>query len=141
MYITWFLNFPALRYAGYAISLFLIAVPISYSLSRYKLIDEKKFVLKIKILFIICLVIFNVRNLDRIQKKFILEKNDNYNFITFPFYWTQNVTYSTKKVNNVEISILDNNDMCWAVKPVCIRRQNINIDSINGFIFYFVDDR
>ena len=99
----------------------------------------KKYYNKIKIIFIICLIIFNVRNIDRINKKLELDQNNNHNFTNFPFYWTKDVNYSRKNINNYEVSFLNGNDPCWDIKPVCVRRPNINIKKNNGYIFYSVN--
>ena len=76
----------------------------------------KKYYNKIKIIFIICLIIFNVRNIDRINKKLELDQNSNHNFTNFPFYWTKDVNYSRKNINNYEVSFLNGNDPCWDIK-------------------------
>ena len=133
------MNFPALRYAGYSISYFLIIFPICLIIIKYKIPDEEKYFRKLKIIFVICLIIFNVRNIDRINKKFELDQHSNHNFSNFPFYWIKDVNYSRKNINNYEVSFLTGNDPCWDVKPVCVRRPNINIKKNKNYIFYSVN--
>lgn len=140
VFLIWFSNFPTLRYAGYSISFFLIILPICFFISKYKINNEKKYFYRLKIFFVICLVIFNIRNFERINTKLELNEHSSYNFTNFPFYWTKNLNYSRKNINNYEISFLKSKDHCWDVKPVCVKRPNIGIRMSNGFIFYYVDN-
>ena len=139
VFFIWFTNFPTLRYAGYSISFFLIVVPICFFLSKYQISNEKKYFDRLKIFFVVCLVIFNVRNIDRINKKLSLFEESNFNFINFPFYWIKDVNYSRGYINDYEVSVLKSSDPCWAVKPVCVRRPNISVNKVNGYIFYYVN--
>ena len=106
-----------------------------FFLSKYQISNEKKYFDRLKIFFVVCLVIFNVRNIDRINKKLSLFEESNFNFINFPFYWIKDVNYSRGYINDYEVSVLKSSDPCWAVKPVCVRRPNISVNKVNGYIF------
>ena len=59
--------------------------------------------------------------------------------LIFLFYWIKDVNYSRGYINDYEVSVLKSSDPCWAVKPVCVRRPNISVNKVNGYIFYYVN--
>lgn len=64
LFLEWFLYHPALRYGGYIIISLIFFIPLSYFLSKYEI--TKKFKLNVSILFVLVIIIFLGRNIDRI---------------------------------------------------------------------------
>ena len=62
--LEWFFNHPSLRYGGYIIFALIFFIPLSHLLSKYKI--SKNFKLKTNFLFILVILIFIGRNIDRI---------------------------------------------------------------------------
>ena len=62
--VEWFYNHPSLRYGGYVIFALIFFIPLSNFLSKYKITEYFK--LKTFILFFLVILIFIVRNVDRI---------------------------------------------------------------------------
>ena len=84
--LYWFFNFPTLRYAGYSVVFMFITLPYIYYLSYQLDLSNKKVKTKVKILFLLSIAIFNVRNVDRIYNEFSLNINEHHNFSNFPFF-------------------------------------------------------
>tara|TARA_B100001540_G_C15802039_1_gene640322 strand:+ start:1126 stop:2844 length:1719 start_codon:yes stop_codon:yes gene_type:complete len=138
IFIFWFLNFPTLRYAGYAIVFLLISYPSSYVLMNKIDFSDGKVIKKIKILVLITLVIFNVRNINRINQELNLPENQNHNFKNFPFYWVDDVRYEKVKINNFTLYKVQDSKMCWNIPSTCIRTlSGLNVIKKNGYKFYF----
>ena len=116
----WFLNFPTLRYAGYSIVFFLIILPFTYYISGRleinSIVTKKKFL----ILLIICIVVFNLRNLNRINNEMSLSENSANNFSNFPFYWVKDVKYKKTKINFISVNLVESGNSCWATPSICV---------------------
>lgn len=68
LFIEWFTNHPALRYGGYILIALLIFVPLSIYLENNHT-NKNKIFSRLKILLIITIIIFLVRNLSRINNE------------------------------------------------------------------------
>ena len=137
IFLVWFLNFPTLRYAGYSIVFLLIMFPASYFLSKKLNFSDKKVIKKFKFLIIISFVIFNVRNINRINSELSLNEKQNHNFNNFPFYWIDEVNYEDIKVDDIKVYKVKNGKMCWNTPSPCVRSiSNLQIKQKNGYLFY-----
>ena len=123
--IEWFLNHPAMRYGGYV----LFAIPIflyaSSLIENFKL--NKKKIKMLTIFFVILtVIIFNVRNIVRLNKEINFY---GYNIFSSPFYFVEKVeNYKILENNNLTIYSTKNNKMCWATKTPCSNAKNISLD-------------
>ena len=109
----WFYKHPTLRYGGYSSLTSLIFLPTALFLaySQIKRSTKKKLVVG---LVITTLLIFNLRNIKRINKEMKI-----YSTESFPFFYIPKVDFnSVKLANNVNIHIPENN-ACWAIKTPC----------------------
>ena len=137
VFSLWFFNFPSLRYAGYSILFLLLVVPLCIYLAKNlnfnKIIIKKK----IKILIILSLIIFNFKNLQRLNNELSLKNYEHHNFLNFPFYWVDNVEYESILINGKYFYEVSNNKSCWNVPPTCLRDRNyLDIQTKNGYFFY-----
>ena len=138
IFLFWFFNFPTLRYAGYAVVFLLISYPASYILINKIDFNNEKVIRKVKILILISLVIFNVRNIIRINQELYLTENQNHNFKNFPFYWIEDVKYEKVKINNFTLYNVQDGKMCWDTPSTCLRTvSGLHINEKNGYKFYF----
>ena len=94
---------------------------------------KKKFFL----LFLISLVVFNVKNLVRINKELSLEVSQSHNFSNFPFFWVKNVKYQDFKSENYIYNIAERGNKCWATPSVCITADGIKTKKIKNYIVHF----
>ena len=120
--IEWFLNHPSMRYGGYI----LIALPfiIMTSFLINNLSIKKNQIYFFTISFItISLLIYNVRNIHRLNKEIVFYK---YNIKQSPYFFVEDVKFN--KVHQNEdfkiYSTLDNK-MCWATKTPCSYHKKI----------------
>ena len=102
----------------------LFICPFCYYISN-RIIFNDKVIKKFSLLFIILIIIFNVRNLDRIQKELSLKENEHHNFKSFPFYWVNKPYYKKSKNKLIDLNHVDKR--CWATPSVCI---NISEDEL-----------
>ena len=75
--LEWFLNHPALRYGGYYLLCTIWFIPLSIYLSKKKFlfIDKKKATIS---LIVLSLLIFNLRNIKRIDEEFLRVQENNF---------------------------------------------------------------
>ena len=134
--LYWFFNFPTLRYAGYSVVFMFITLPYIYYLSYQLDLSNKKVKTKVKILFLLSIAIFNVRNVDRIYNEFSLNINEHHNFSNFPFFWVENISYKTIDEKLIKLNLIEQNKSCWATPSVCVTVDNLNIQYTKGYIIY-----
>ena len=121
-FLEWFLNHPSMRYGGFV----LIGLPIiifsSSMIARYEIL--KKNIYKLTIFFIILsLMVFNVRNIIRIDKEANIY---GYNIFKSPFYFIENVN-SKIILKNEHLKIFNPDKNCWASKTPCSYNTNLEL--------------
>ena len=137
IFLIWFLNFPTLRYSGYAIVFLLIIFPISFYLSGKIDLSNKNILKKISIIFFISYTIFVYKNVSRIYDEFQLSKIDHNNFKDFPFYWIDKNKFKEVLVDNHYLYLTQGK--CWATPSTCVRSvDSLKITKKNSYIFYII---
>ena len=81
---------------------------------------------------ILSIIVFNLRNIDRINNEFSLKINEHHNFSNFPFYWVKKMEYKKKQFFNT----LTSGGSCWSTPSVCYSGDGINVQSKNGYLIY-----
>ncbi len=113
--------------------LLLFICPFCLFLSNRIYFDDKV-IKKFSIFFIILIVIFNLRNIDRINKEFSLKEYEHHNFKNFPFFWAHSPNYITLKNKFIDLNLVSGR--CWATPSVCIHEDNLEIKKNKGFIIF-----
>lgn len=125
----WFFKFPSLRYGGSVLIISLLVIPFSFLLNIKK---NSKLMKQFKILFIFSILIFNIKNISRINKEF------NYSaagyFKSFPLFYIENVNYSETLINNEKVYVVKG--MCWATPSPCVRNADKKIKIKYGYKIY-----
>jgi len=120
--VEWFLNHPAMRYGGYVLFAVPFFVLTSISLEKLSFSKQKIYINSI-IFIILTILIFNSRNLIRINKEI---KVYNYNILKSPFYFTDKVEHElVHKRDNFYLYSTKNKKMCWASKTPCSYDRNL----------------
>ncbi len=131
-FLVWFFNHPALRYGGYV----LIAAPILLLCSQYLAsIDLNKKSIKNKSIYLIILtiLIFNLKNFNRINKEIKVYK---YPIKENPFFRVLKTNYYNPiKFNGLKI-YANKDQMCWATPTPCTYNPNLII--YKKFSFFIV---
>ena len=137
VFLTWFTNFPTLRYAGYIVVYILIITPIIFFLNK-KIDFKKKINLKkLIILFAIGYSIFLSKNINRIHNELLISKDNHHNFENFPFYWIEKVDFEKIFISDHSMYFVKNNKKCWNVPSTCVRStSSIDIIKKNNYVFY-----
>ena len=114
----WFYNRPSLRYGGYYLFCFFFFIPFSYYISRYK-INYEKIKKSVFSLVVISFLIFNFKNISRINEEKDMFKNDKDNI--FPLYYAPIQTFRTIELeNNINIYLPTSGDGCYVTKTPCV---------------------
>ena len=128
--LFWFINHPSLRYGGYIpIAIFVFSL-ISFFISDLDL--PKNFYRNTKILIILVLLVFNVKNINRIYSEF--NRIDQYQFNSFPYFFVKEKEYSPQYYKN-EVYLNVAEKYCWSVPSPC-SNTIYEIKKKNGFIFF-----
>jgi hypothetical protein len=115
LFFEWFYQHPALRYGGYSLLSSIIFLPTSLFIAHSSI--EKKAKKKlVTIIIIASLLIFNVRNITRINKEMKL-----YNSNSFPFFYVQRGNFDLINLNeDINVYIPKKIDACWSIKTPCV---------------------
>ena len=132
LFIFWFFKFPQLRYGGYVLVYFVLAIPFVFLF--YEINFNDKFIKKKTIiLIIISFLIFNFKNVLRIKNEI---NNDNLdNFKNFPLFFVKKIKPDIKYVNEHKVYYIS--ESCWAVSSTCVRDLKFNVKKRKNYIFYY----
>ena len=113
--LEWFLNHPAFRYGGYYLLCILWFIPLSIYLSKKKfLFNQKKTMIISTIIF--SLLVFNLRNIKRIDDEFLRVTNHN-----FPLFYVEFQTSDEFDLgDNVKVYVPNIGEGCWVAKTPCV---------------------
>ena len=129
LFIEWFYKHPTLRYGGYSLLASLIFLPTSLFLSNSS-INKKTKRKMVTTLVVATLLIFNIRNIKRIDKEIKI-----YNSDSFPFFYVPKSNYELVNLNeNINVYIPNNMGGCWAIKTPCVGGvDHFEVKKIFGF--------
>jgi len=131
LFSEWFYKHPTLRYGGYSLLASLVFLPTSMFLSNSP-INKKTKKKIIATLVITSLLIFNARNIKRIDKEIKV-----YNSSSFPFFYVPKGDSELISLDeNIKVYYHKNIDACWATKTPCVGGSgdlNIKVKKILGF--------
>ena len=127
LFFEWFYYHPALRYGGYNLLALLVFIPVSLFLENY-LGNQLNFQRKVNIILIVVIVIFSLRNVQRINKEY---KVYNYNLFTNAYYKEFQQNFSINEDIERLILCIDNksDENC---KKEYFRSRKI----LNSYMFY-----
>ena len=136
LFSEWFYKHPTLRYGGYSLLASLIFLPTSLFLSNSPIEGKTKKKL-VTTIVIATLLIFNARNIIRVNKEM-----KQYNSDSFPFFYVPKVDFKTINLSkdiNIYVPI---NEACWAIKTPCAGgSENIDIKEIFGFNVFLAKNK
>ena len=131
LFSEWFYKHPTLRYGGYSLLASLVFLPTSLFLSNSP-INKKTKKKIIATLVITSLLIFNARNIKRIDKEIKV-----YNSSSFPFFYVPKGDSELISLDeNIKVYFHKNIDACWATKTPCVGGSgdlNLKVKKILGF--------
>ena len=115
LFSEWFYKHPTLRYGGYSLLASLIFLPTSLFLSNSP-IERKTKKKLVTIIVVATLLIFNARNIKRIDKEIKV-----YNSSSFPFFYVPKGDSKLISLDeNIKVYFHKNIDACWATKTPCV---------------------
>ena len=131
--IEWFINHPALRYGGYVLIASLILLPVSMIISKYN-ISVKDLYKRLSILFVIVILIFVTRNLNRIHKEV---KQYNYKPILNSLYF---MDQSHFRINDSMNKLILNLKNCENNSNECDKNLELRIKRISSNRYIFIPE-
>lgn len=130
IFFIWFTKHPTLRYGGYSAMFLLVSIPITFFFSRIE--NKDGFIKKLKILISTIVILFNLKNFNRINNE--IEREDLYKFTNFPFYSIKEKEFKKKKYDT-GLTIFAAHH-CWATPTPCGHlSEKIKVKKKNGFYF------
>ena len=130
IFCIWLTNHPTLRYGGYSAVFLFISLPFSLVFCNF----QNKDVSQKKIIFLILFVaiLFNVRNITRIQKEFV--RTDIFKFQNFPYFFIKEKNY---EIYNFDSGLtIYQTHHCWATPTPCGGVDNKTfVKKKNGYFF------
>ncbi len=132
--VFWFFKHPSLRYGGYfPISILIVLFAVNlYKKSKIKNGLNKNYLLKIKGILLITIIIFNLKNIVRINYEF--GREDQYKFTNFPLFFVKEKKYKSLKLDNKQyLNITEG--YCWATPTPCSNTE-IKARIINDYLFF-----
>ena len=126
-----------MRYGGYV--LFALPIFIFTSSILEKLNITKKKLLNISIFYVlIAVTLFNIRNLNRLDKEINFY---NYNILKSPYFFTENnVSSIIYDQNEFKIYSPPKSRMCWASKTPCSYYKKVKVKKFLGLRVVYRDD-
>ena len=132
IFLIWFLKHPTLRYGGYPVIFLILSIPVSIFFGKFE--NRIYFYKKLSYLIILVFVLFNLKNISRINNEF--ERGDLYKFSNFPFYSIENKKFSKIKFNSG--LTLFSAHHCWATPSPCGQiGDDINVIKRKGYYFIY----
>ena len=125
--LEWFFNHPSLRYGGYVVIFLLITIPISVLLENQGFNFKEK-INSIKVIFLIGIIIFAARNINRLNNEY---KIYNYTFYKNPYYRIQDSFFYMQNKKN---KFFKKSDYCESINF----ETKLNCKKINGYNFYYL---
>ena len=131
IFLIWFFKHPTLRYGGYPIVFLIFSIPIAIFFEKFE--NKKFFNKKLNILIILVLLLFNLKNVLRINKEF--QREDLYKFSDFPYFAIDKKKFSEKKFES-GLTIFSAHH-CWSTPSPCGNLSE-EIDVIKKRGYYFI---
>ena len=114
IFILWFIKHPALRYGGY-LPLSLMLFFLFSLIFKENEINHKNYKKKINVIILFVVIIFNIKNLIRLNDEY---KTDNeYKFENFPFYFIKEKKFESRLIEGKNYSKTEG--FCWSIEPLC----------------------
>ena len=134
VFFIWFIRIPTLRYGGYPIVFLTLSIPTALIYQRLK--NKDFFEKKLKYLIILIVIIFNLKNINRIDKEF--KRTDLYKFDNFPFFAIPEKKFILEEFPSGLI-VYRTNGHCWNTPTPCIGNLSgkINVKKNNGYYFIY----
>ncbi len=132
IFLIWFFKHPSLRYGGYSICFLLLSIPTA--LIFFKFDNKNFFKNKFKFIVVITVIIFNFKNIDRIDKE--LNRLDLYKFNNFPYFTIFEKKFIYEKYSS-GLVIYKTNSHCWDTPTPCVANLNskFKVEKKNGYYF------
>jgi hypothetical protein len=134
IFFIWFLKHPQLRYGGYSIVFLTLSIPIALIYQRVK--NKTFFNKNLKYLIILIVIVFNIKNINRINNEF--QRTDLYKFDNFPFFSIPEKEFISEKSSSGLI-FYRTNGHCWNTPSPCVGHLSgkLQIKKDNGYYFFY----
>ena len=134
IFFIWFLKHPQLRYGGYPVIFLILSIPIAVIYQKIQ--NKNSYMKNLKYLILLVLVIFNLKNLNRINLEF--QRTDYYRFDNFPFFAIPDKEFITKK-SPTGLTLHHTQGHCWNLPSPCKGNltKDIEVKRHNGYYFLY----
>ncbi len=130
LFLEWFLGHPSMRYGGYVLFAIIIFLFTSRIIEYFNVSLKKIYYSSLCLIFL-TLIIFNARNVSRLNLEI---KQYGYNIIDSPFFFVKDVNYKVlNEYEKIKLYQTSEGQMCWATPTPCTNRDSLMIRKLNGF--------
>ena len=133
LFIEWFYNHPALRYGGYILICLIFFIPTSVFLAKSNL-NFEKIKKRTSFLILLTLLIFLLRNLDRIYDEI---KKYDYQVFNHSFYFLDDSHF---RIESMFQDLIINYNNCVEKNLSCDQDKFLKIKKIQGKKYIFIND-
>jgi hypothetical protein len=133
IFFIWFSKHPQLRYGGYSIIFLTLSIPIALLYQNIK--NKDFFKEKFKYLALFIIIIFNLKNITRIDKEF--NRTDLYKYDNFPFFAIPEKEFISNSYPSGLI-IYSTKGHCWNTPSLCTEGSSSKIKVKKNNRYYFL---
>ena len=131
IFLIWFIKFPQLRYGGYTLVASLFFLPFCFYFINFRI--NKVAYKSAKILFMISIIVFFGRNINRISNEIIVYQ---YNPLKSAYFHIQEHKFERKVLDNGIVLNLTKGE-CWSIAQPCARSPSLTAVRKNGYVIYY----
>ncbi len=106
-----------------------MSLPIAFIFSFF--VERNNLNKKMSFLIIIVVIIFNIKNFNRINNEF--KRNDIFKFSNFPFFAIKNTEFTKTKFDSGLTIYKQTNGHCWGIPSPCGLAKDV--DKKGGYYF------
>ena len=132
IFFIWLTKHPQLRYGGYSIVFLTLSIP--FALVYQKMKNQNFFNKKLKYLLILVVIIFNVKNINRINDEF--QRADLYKFDNFPYFAIPEKEFISEKSSS-GLTFYRTIGHCWNTPTPCVGHLTGKIEVKKNNSYYF----
>lgn len=135
IFLVWLTKHPQLRYGGYSIIFLILSIPAALIISKFREIHsfDKSF----KYFVCLVIIIFNLKNIHRINNE--MSRTDIYRYNNFPFFSLPKIKFEFKTFSSGLTIYKTKDNHCWDISSPCTggSLKDIKIKKINNYYFIY----
>ena len=135
IFAIWFSKHPQLRYGGYPIIFLTLSIPFALIVNYFS--NIKNFKQKFKYLILLTIILFNTKNIVRINNEF--NRTDIYKYDNFPYFAVEEKKFTSEKLDS-GLELFRTKGHCWNTPSPCVAHEDkLEVKKVYGYYFFIVN--